>query len=96
MAPLSQPSLLPNQATGAATSLQGDKSFQNLLVESIDHVNQMQLDANKAVESLMTGGDVNPAEVLTSLQKADLSLRMMLQIRNKLVQAYQEVKDIRV
>ena len=42
------------------------------------------------------GGDVNPAEVLTTLQKADISFRMMLQIRNKLVQAYQEVNQIRI
>ena len=44
----------------------------------------------------MTGGDVNAAEVLTAVQKADLSFRMMTQIRNKLVEAYQEVKEIRI
>ena len=51
----------------------------------------MQSQANQAVEQLVTGGDVNPAEVLTTLQKADISFRMMLQIRNKLVQAYQDI-----
>ena len=45
---------------------------------------------------LATGGDVNAAEVLTAVQKADLSFRMMMQIRNKLVQAYQEIKEIRI
>ena len=45
---------------------------------------------------VVTGADVNPAEVLTSLQKADLSFRMMMQVRNKLIQAYQEIKDIRI
>jgi flagellar hook-basal body complex protein FliE len=44
----------------------------------------------------MTGEDVNPAEVLTAVQKADMAFRMMMQIRNKLVQAYDEVKSIRV
>jgi flagellar hook-basal body complex protein FliE len=39
---------------------------------------------------------VNPAEVLTAVQKADLAFRMMMQIRNKLVAAYQEVKDLRI
>jgi flagellar hook-basal body complex protein FliE len=56
----------------------------------------MQHQANEAVAQLVTGGEVNPAEVLTSLQKADLSFRMMLQIRNKLVQALQEVNNIRI
>jgi flagellar hook-basal body complex protein FliE len=56
----------------------------------------MQHEANSAVQNLMTGGDANPAEVLTTVQKADLAFRMMLQIRNKLVQSYQEIKDVRV
>ena len=72
------------------------QAFKSFLLESIDQVNTMQVDANSAVQNLVTGGDVNPAEVLTTVQKADLAFRMMLQIRNKLVQAYQEVKDVRV
>lgn len=89
-----QPPAMPNVATGARPN--SDVSFKNLLLESIDQVNTMQQDADKAVQQFVTGGDVNPAEVLTALQKADLSFRMMLQIRNKLVQAYQEIKDIRI
>ena len=71
-------------------------SFKDFLVDSIGEVNSMQQEADQAVESLVTGGDVNPAEVLTAVQKADLAFKMMMQIRNKLVQAYQEVKDIRI
>jgi flagellar hook-basal body complex protein FliE len=56
----------------------------------------MQQEANQAVENLFTGGESNPAEVLTAVQKADLAFRMMMQVRNKLVQAYQEVKEIRI
>ena len=56
----------------------------------------MQQQADEAVESLFTGGDASPAEVLTAVQKADLAFRMLMQTRNKLVQAYQEIKDIRV
>jgi flagellar hook-basal body complex protein FliE len=70
--------------------------FKNILLEAIGQVNTMQTQANEAVQQLVTGGDVNPAEVLTTLQKADISFRMMLQIRNKLVQAYQEVNNIRI
>jgi flagellar hook-basal body complex protein FliE len=84
--------LAPSQQPGAAAG----QPFKNILLEAIDQVNSMQSQANEAVEQLVTGGDVNPAEVLTSLQKADISFRMMLQIRNKLVQAYQEVNNIRI
>jgi flagellar hook-basal body complex protein FliE len=71
-------------------------SFKDYLLDSIQEVNSMQQAADQAVEKLFTGGDVNPAEVLTALQKADIAFRMMLQVRNKLVQAYEEVQQIRV
>jgi len=74
----------------------GGQPFKNILLEALNQVNTMQSQANEAVQQLVTGGEVNPAEVLTTLQKADISFRMMLQIRNKLVQAYQEVNNIRI
>ncbi|QDU26974.1 Flagellar hook-basal body complex protein FliE [Anatilimnocola aggregata] len=70
--------------------------FKNMLLEALDQVNNMQQEADQAVQQLVTGGEVNPAEVLTSLQKADMSFRLMLQIRNKLVSAWQEVNNIRI
>ena len=72
------------------------KSFKDVLVDSIQQVNTMQLQADKAVETMFTGGDVNPAEVLTAVQKADLAFRLTMQMRNKLMEVYQEVKDIRI
>jgi flagellar hook-basal body complex protein FliE len=89
--PLPPPPPPPN-APGAS----GSSSFKNMLVDSLAQVNTMQQDANRAVESLMTGGSANPAEVLTAVQKADLAFRMMMQVRNKLVAAYQEIKDIKI
>jgi flagellar hook-basal body complex protein FliE len=71
-------------------------SFKDYLLDSIKQVNTMQQDADKAVETLFTGGDVNPAEVLTAVQKADLAFRMMMQIRNKLVSAYEDIQNIRI
>jgi flagellar hook-basal body complex protein FliE len=71
-------------------------SFKDYLLESIKQVNSMQQDADQAVETLFTGGDVNPAEVLTAVQKADLAFRMVMQIRNKLVAAYEDIQNIRI
>ena len=71
-------------------------SFKDVLLKSIHDVNSMQQQADKAVETLMTGGDADPAAVLTAVQKADLAFRMMMQMRNKVMQVYQEVKDIRI
>jgi flagellar hook-basal body complex protein FliE len=70
--------------------------FKDYLLKSIQEVNSMQQAADQAVAKLSTGGDVNPAEVLTAVQKADTAFRMILQVQNKLVQVYEEVQQIRV
>ncbi|HEV3339824.1 MAG TPA: flagellar hook-basal body complex protein FliE, partial [Pirellulales bacterium] len=92
------PSLLqPRSLSGPSGADQASSgSFKSFLLDSIGQVNSMQQDANRAVEQLATGGDVSPAEVFTAVQKADLAFRMMMQVRNKLVQAYQDVQNIRV
>ena len=70
--------------------------FKNVLLDSIHEVNAVQQQADQAVETLATGGDIEPAEVLTAVQKADLAFRMLMQVRNKIVAAYDEVRNIRV
>lgn len=70
--------------------------FKNVLLDSIHEVNAVQQQADQAVETLVTGGDIEPAEVLTAVQKADLAFRMLMQVRNKIVAAYDEVRNIRV
>jgi flagellar hook-basal body complex protein FliE len=91
LSPLSIPAPPPPPRADAAPT-----SFKDFLLQSIHEVNQMQQQADRAVEALFTGGDVQPAEVLTAVQKADLAFRLMMQIRNKFVQAYEEVKNIRI
>jgi len=81
-------------ATNKASS--GIDQFADLLTNQIRDVNSMQTDANSMVHSLLTGGDVNEAEVLTAVQKADLAFRMLLQVRNKLIEAYREVQQIQI
>ncbi len=93
IAHIPQPPAAPAAPSSAGTE---SASFKNLILEGINQVNSMQLQADRAVEQLVTGGEVDPASVLTSIQKADMSFRMMMQIRNKLMQAYQEVKDMRI
>ncbi len=88
------PILQPSRAGAAAET--GGPSFKDFLVKSIQDVNSMQADADKAVEKLATGGDVNPAEVLTAVQKADIAFQMMIQVRNKLVDAFTEIKGIQI
>ena len=87
---------MPQRSVQTDVAADEGPSFKNLLLKSIAKVNSMQQEADKAVEGLFTGDDTSPAEVLIAVQKADLAFRMMMQTRNKLMQAYQEIKDIRI
>jgi len=70
--------------------------FSQVLKESIAEVNQMQVDADNAINALATGRTDNVAEVMTAVQKADLAFKTLLQIRNKLLDAYNEVRQMRM
>jgi flagellar hook-basal body complex protein FliE len=94
--PQIQPGQISAQPLGQASPAKDGPSFKDFLLDSIQEVNSMEMEAKRAVEQLQTGGDVNPAEVLTAVQKADIAFRMMIQVRNKMVQAYEEIKSIRV
>ena len=74
----------------------GAGQFAKLMMNEVQNVNSMQMNANEGVHTLLTGGDVNEAEVLTAVQKADLAFRMLLQVRNKLIEAYREVQQIQI
>lgn len=87
---------LSGSPLGRIGAAEGASSFKEMLLSSIQEVNSMQQAADQAVEELATGGEVNPAEVLTAVQKADIAFKLMIQMRNKIVEAYQEVQNIRV
>ncbi len=70
--------------------------FASLLMQGIGQVNDSQIDSQDKMEQLLSGGDINQAEVFTSIQKADMSFRLLVQIRNKLLQAFEELNAIRV
>jgi len=95
---IGNPNIGPTMPPMVGTKPQAEDagSFKDMLLGSIQDVNQMQQQADQAVETLMTGGEADPAEVLTAVQKADLAFRLMMQMRNKMMQVYQEVKEIRV
>jgi flagellar hook-basal body complex protein FliE len=90
------PVVAPSLPMGQAKAAEGAGTFKDFLFQSIQEVNSMQQAADQAVEKLAVGGDVNPAEVLTAVQKADLAFRMMMQVRNKMVEAFDTVQNLRI
>ncbi|VAX39805.1 hypothetical protein MNBD_PLANCTO02-2792, partial [hydrothermal vent metagenome] len=59
-------------------------------------VNQTELTAQAAIEESLAGGEITQVEVFTAMKKADLSLRMLMQIRNKVISAYNEIKGMQL
>lgn len=71
-------------------------SFGQLVEAALKGVTEQQTEAHQAIEHLSLGKDLDLHQVLISLEKADLSFRYLTQVRNKLVQAYQEIMRMQV
>ena len=79
------------------TPAAGGADFAQILQNSIDKVNQTQQGANQMAETLAAGDtSQNLHEVMIALQTASVSFQEMVQVRNKLVTAYQDVMNIQV
>lgn len=81
---------------GAEAGSSGGTSFSDVLKKSIDEVSRLQQDASKAVEDLATGRTDNVSGVMSAVEKSDLAFKMLLAIRAKLMDAYEEIKSIQV
>lgn len=73
-----------------STSLQGP-SFVDYLSAQVQQVNDKVVAADQRVADVATGKSQNLHEMMVALNKADLSLKMLTQVRNKAVEAYQEL-----
>jgi len=82
----------PARATGGPPS----SGFVNTLQQAISKANDIQLEAGHATEALMTGQTQNIHQTMVALQEADVSFQLMMQIRNKLVSAYEEIQRMQI
>ena len=71
-------------------------NFERMLSDSIQKVNSMQLEANEAVKQLAAGKKENIHETMIAVQKASISFQFMSSVRNKALDAYQEVMRMQV
>jgi len=70
--------------------------FKDVMLENLKQVNTLQQDATHAIEDLQTGDRDDVETVLMATQKADAAFRMLLAVRNKVLDAYEEVKQTSV
>ena len=83
--------------TTETTSAVGQSDFSDILKQSVDKVNDAQMDSKKLQEAFQMGDpNVQVSEVMVAMQKSNVSFQAMLQVRNKLVSAYQEIMNMQV
>jgi flagellar hook-basal body complex protein FliE len=74
----------------------GGTGFGDILKDAISTVNDLQKQSDREIQKLMTGESQDLHTTVFAVQKADLSFQMMMQVRNKIVQAYQEIMRTQV
>ncbi len=71
-------------------------TFKDTLTDYLGEVNALQDRADMAVRDLAVGRAENVHDVIVAISEADLSFRLMMQMRNKLVEAYREIMRLQV
>lgn len=86
---------MPETGLTQAAPAPGGSNFSQILEQSISKVNEQQGVADNMITGFQTGtSNASVAEVMVAMQKASLSFTAMTQVRNKLVEAYQEVMNM--
>ena len=70
---------------------ENEGAFGNLLKNKIEEINKLKLDANDAIEKVELSDSGSIHEAIIAMEKASISFKTMLQVRNKMLEAYQEV-----
>ena len=89
---------IPNFQTPATPTLDGvgsgSESFASILSNAVHSVDQLHDTAASQVSSLLQGGGADINNVMIAVEKADVSFQLMMQVRNKIVSAYQDIEKM--
>lgn len=74
----------------------GQSSFKDVLLKNLDEVNKLQQDASRAIEDLQSGKRNDVEGVMLATSKADTAFKALQAVRNRVMEAYDEIKQMRV
>lgn len=77
-------------------SSNGVGNFQKMLGEELNKVNDKQIQSENTTDKFIKGDDVDIHQVMLKTEEAKLSLQLAVQVRNKLLEAYQEINRMQV
>jgi len=82
---------LPKPLAPPTAGDSGSDAFSSILQQSVRNVSQLQGDAESSINQFISGEQEDPHTTMLAVQRASLAFDMFVQVRNKVVQAYQEV-----
>ncbi len=83
-------------SSSSAVTGPGTETFGKVLDRSFETVNQHQVDADRAIKEMVAGRTKNPHETMLLIERADASLKLAMQVRNKILDAYREIMRMQV
>jgi flagellar hook-basal body complex protein FliE len=96
IAPIAPPDIAPVTGDGFGPDASGGVSFKDLLGSAISNVESARTNANQTVDRFLSGDGEDLHSTILASQRADLEFQMFLQVRNKVVSAYQEVMKMQL
>lgn len=84
----------PTSADGSSGGVGQAGGFADTFEKYLDEVNQLQREASQSVQSLVTGQTDDLAGVMTAMEKSDVAFKTLLAIRSKLMDAYDELRNM--
>ncbi|MGB3212377.1 MAG: flagellar hook-basal body complex protein FliE [Desulforhopalus sp.] len=88
--------LLPTKTPDTSAVSKSATGFGDMLTSMMSKVNASQISGDQAIEKLQTGEATHLHEVMIAVEEADVSLRMLVQMRNKALTAYEEIMRMQI
>jgi flagellar hook-basal body complex protein FliE len=91
-----QTNLLGNSSSASKSAATGSSgaSFSDTFSQYLDEVNQLQREASQAVQGMTTGQTDDLTGVMAAMEKSDLAFKTLMAIRTKLLDAYEELRNM--
>ncbi len=87
---------LPLRQPDTSEVSNASKGFSEVFNAMVEQVNNSEVTGNKAIEGLNTGNAKNLHDVMIAVEEADISLRMLVQMRNKALEAYETIMRLQI
>lgn len=82
---------IAEQSTKEVSKTQNGESFMQILQKSLEEVNDLQIKGDKALSDIATGQVKDLHQAAIAIDKAEISMKVMLEVRNKALNAYKEI-----